>query len=245
MAGEVSGVASFPDLPDTLQAALRIERRTAPGPMFTLEASLEVPPGVTILYGPSGSGKSTLLAGIAGFESPSCGFVRCGAETLFDADRGINVPANRRHIACVFQEPALFPHLTVAQNVGYGLFRLPARERDERVESMLAALHIADLHSRRPREISGGEAQRAALARALVTSPRALLFDEPLTGLESDLKQKLMEDLRLLFEAQQIPVVYVTHDREEAAAMGERAILLDCGRITAQGDLSSVFAGGR
>lgn len=237
MAREITSPAAA----NGLHADVRVERRLAAAPAFTLEAEVHVPPGFTILYGPSGAGKSTLLGCIAGLLPPVRGRIVSGGAALFDSDRGINLPAHQRHIACVFQTPALFPHMTVAGNVAYGLFRLSPAKRAERVHGMLEALHVYELRDRHPREISGGEAQRVALARALVTSPGALLLDEPLTGLESRLKFALIEDLRRLMETRPVPALCVTHNREEAFALAERAVILEGGRVAASGSLSSIL----
>jgi molybdate transport system ATP-binding protein len=208
---------------------------TAAGPAprhpFVLDVSLEFPAGITILFGPSGAGKSTLLDCIAGLLRPDSGILRVGSEILFDSSAGIDVPAHRRRIGYVFQSLALFPHLTVEENVGYGIVHLPPAERKQRIAEILSAFHVTPLAQRKPAEISGGEAQRVELARSLVTDPRVLLLDEPMTGLDEDLKTQIIEDLRAWRTARNIPILYVTHSRTEARALGEHVVTMRSGTI--------------
>jgi molybdate transport system ATP-binding protein len=218
-----------------LKARLRKERHTAGAPSFVLDVSIEVSPGITILFGASGAGKSTLLDCVAGLERPDEGRIAIHGDVLFDSTRGIHVPAPRRRVAYVFQTLALFPHLTAEENVAYGLNDLREEEKRERVETILKAFHIEKLRKQRPSQISGGERQRIALARSLVTEPRVLLLDEPLTGLDAELKAAIVDDLRAWNAANGIPILYVTHSREEVDALGERVIALDNGRVVSAG----------
>ena len=188
-----------------------------------------------MLLGPSGGGKTTLLNCIAGFARPDTGRIALGARVLFDSDARIDMPVAERRLGYVFQNLALFPHLTVAQNVQYGIAKLPAEERRARMMTMLESFRIAHLIARKPGEISGGERQRAALARSLVTNPAALLLDEPLVALDNATKSKILDDLRAWNAAHEIPILYVTHSPEEAFALGERVVVLEGGRILAQG----------
>jgi molybdate transport system ATP-binding protein len=215
-----------------LIARIRKERR---GSSFILDVSIEVSPGITILFGPSGAGKSTLLDSVAGLARPDEGRIVAGAEVLFDSAGGIHVPAQKRRTAYVFQTLALFPHLSAEENVSYGLMDLREEERQERVEAILKAFRVEKLRKQRPGEISGGEKQRIALARSLVTEPRVLLLDEPLTGLDAELKAAIVDDLRAWNAAKGIPILYVTHSREEVDALGERVIALDNGRVASAG----------
>ena len=205
------------------------------GPAFLLDVSLEVPPGITVLFGPSGAGKSTLLDCIAGLLRPDSGRIACGDEVFLNSDSGVYVPPQRRRVAYVFQTLALFPHMTVEENSGYGLSDLPRGQREARVASALAAFRVDKLRARKPAEISGGERQRVALVRSLVTLPRVLLLDEPLTGLDAHLKSSIVDDLRAWNVAQKIPIVYVTHSREEVDSLAERVIALDHGRVISEG----------
>jgi molybdate transport system ATP-binding protein len=218
-----------------LAARIRKERRNADAPAFVLDVSVEAPSGITILFGPSGAGKSTLLDCIAGLARPDAGLIVAGGEVLFDSSGAIHLPPQRRRIAYVFQTLALFPHLSVEENVAYGLNDLRDQERDERVGEILAAFRVDKLRKQKPGEISGGEKQRIALARSLVTEPRVLLLDEPLTGLDAELKSAIVDDLRAWNAAKRIPILYVTHSREEVDALGERVIAIENGQVVSAG----------
>jgi len=221
--------------PPTLKARLRKARSGATRSSFILDIAIEIPSGITIVFGPSGAGKSTLLDCIAGLLKPDSGRIEINGEVLLDAERRTDVPPAKRKIAYVFQSLALFPHMTVEQNVAYGLADMPAPQRASRVNSMLEAFRVQHLAMRSANEISGGEQQRVALARSLATSPRVLLLDEPLTALDEGLKKSIMEDLRRWNTAQSIPILYVTHSRAEVDTLGERVIVLDQGKIISTG----------
>ena len=201
---------------------------------FVLDAAFEASAGFTMILGPSGSGKTTLLNCIAGFARPD-GRITLGARVLLDSDERIDVPVAERRLGYVFQNLALFPHLSVAQNVQYGIVKLAANERRARMMTMVESFRIAHLLSRKPGEISGGERQRVALARSLVTNPAALLLDEPLTALDNATKSKILDDLRAWNASHEIPILYVTHSPDEAFALGERVVVLEDGKILAQG----------
>jgi len=218
-----------------LTARLKLERRRASSSPFVLDVSIEIPPGFSILFGPSGAGKSTVLDCIAGLVRPDGGSITAGSEVLFDSESRVNCPPQARRVAYVFQTLALFPHMSVEENVAYGLNGLPQAERSARVEELLSAFRVEKLRARRPLEISGGERQRIALARSLVTQPRVLLLDEPLTGLDAELKAAIVDDLRAWNAAHGIPILYVTHTRDEVDALGERVIAMDHGRVVSQG----------
>jgi molybdate transport system ATP-binding protein len=202
---------------------------------FDLQVAQEFAPGITVLFGPSGAGKSTLLDCIAGLQTPDAGRITLGEEIFCDADEKISLPPQQRRIAYVFQSLALFPHLSVEENVAYGLFSNAHSRRDSRVSKILDAFHITNLRRRKPPELSGGEKQRVALARSLVTEPRVLLLDEPLTGLDAPLRRAILEDLRAWNDANRIPILYVTHNREELDAIGERVVALLQGRVLEAG----------
>jgi molybdate transport system ATP-binding protein len=232
VAGEVEAGA--------LTARVRLERRAGPSSFglpssrlasFQLDVSIAVPAGITILFGPSGAGKSTLLDCIAGLLRPNAGHIAIGETVLFDSATGTNLPPQKRAIAYVFQTLALFPRMSVEENVGYGLADLPEAERAARVRGILEAFRVEGLGKRRPDEISGGEKQRVALARSLVTQPRVLLLDEPLSGLDSELKDSILKDLRAWNAKRGIPILYVTHSRDEVGALAERVIRLEGGRV--------------
>lgn len=218
-----------------LIARIRKVRPGTVGFFFVLDVSIEVPPGITILFGASGAGKSTLLDCVAGLAQPDEGQITSGADVLFDSATRVNVPVPKRRIAYVFQTLALFPHLSAEENVAYGLNDLPEKEKRERVETILKAFRVGKLSKQKPGQISGGEKQRIALARSLVTEPHVLLLDEPLTGLDTELKAAIVDDLRAWNTAKGIPVLYVTHSRDEVDALGERVIALDNGRVVSAG----------
>jgi molybdate transport system ATP-binding protein len=202
---------------------------------FLLDVDFEVSAGFTILFGASGAGKTTVLDCLAGLSTPDPGRISVGDRLLFDSSRPTNIPTAHRRVGYVFQSLALFPHMTVEQNVAYGLAHLPHHERSSRVAALLEAFRISHLTKRKARNISGGESQRVALARTLVTDPEFLLMDEPLAALDAPTKARIIEDLREWNRVHRIPILYVTHSREEVFALGERVIVLDDGRVLAQG----------
>lgn len=218
-----------------LHARVKYGRLSADAQPFVLDVSLEAPTGFTILFGPSGAGKSTLLDCIAGLLQPYEGQIAVAGSVLFDSRARINLPPQDRGVGYVFQTPSLFPHMTVAENVAYGLQHVPPAERADRIAETLTAFRVNKLRLRRPPEISGGERRRVALARSLVTHPRVLLLDEPLSGLEANLKASILDDLRAWNAARRIPILYVTHTREEVDVLGERVIALDHGRVVTAG----------
>ena len=202
---------------------------------FTLAVDVEVPPGVTIVLGPSGAGKTTLLQLVAGLVRPDGGHIVLDGRIL--CDEHTFVPPYRRNVGMVFQEYALFPHLTVAQNVGYGLRarRIAPEEREQRVDRMLERLEIRGLARERVDELSGGQRQRVALARALVIEPDALLLDEPLSALDPDTRGRLRVELAATLRDIRLPTLFVTHDDADRAAFGERVLLLEHGRLAREG----------
>lgn len=221
------------------ELAVRVRKKLFGG--FTLDAEFQASPGFTILFGPSGAGKTTLLHCVAGLHSPDAGRVTLGGRVLFDSQSRIDVPVRHRAVGYLFQTLALFPHLTVEQNVDYGIVKIPPRERRERTSSILESFRLAHLRRRKPGEISGGERQRVALARSLVTDPAVLLLDEPLSALDAATKSSIIEDLRAWNSARGIPILYVTHSPAEAFALGERVIALASGRVLAQGTPQQVL----
>lgn len=209
--------------------------QSSSGPLFQLDVQFTIAAGFTILFGASGSGKTTVLDCIAGLQQPDSGRIAVGDVALFDARNGIDLPAHHRHIGYLFQTLALFPHMTSRQNIEYGLSSLARAVRDSRICEIAESLGIAELLQRRPSDISGGERQRVALARALVTRPRALLLDEPLTALDAVTKTRILDDLRRWNERHAVPILYVTHEREEVYALGDRVLALEAGKLIADG----------
>jgi len=200
---------------------------------FAVDVEFAVPAGVTVIFGPSGSGKTTILQCIAGLVNATSGHISIDGEPLFDSAKKLNMPAQLRHVGYVFQDLALFPHMTAAQNVAFGI-RVNGNIRKQLVFDALEKFRIAHLSTHRPNEISGGERQRVALARTLVTHPRLLLLDEPFSALDDALKQEIIADLKKWLTRNNIPVVFVTHDRSEARALGERVLLLHEGKIVGE-----------
>jgi molybdate transport system ATP-binding protein len=202
---------------------------------FDLNVHFRVDAGFTILFGASGAGKTTVLDCIAGLADPAGGRITVAGEDLYDSEKARNLPPWKRRIGYVIQDLALFPHLTAEENVAYGLHTLRADERRARSREILSAFRIEHLRGRRPAQISGGERQRVALGRALVTEPRALLLDEPLAALDRPTKSRILDDLRQWNQAHRVPILYVTHSNEEVFALGDEVIVLDAGRIVAKG----------
>ncbi len=196
---------------------------------------------VLALLGPSGSGKSTVLRLLLGFEPPTDGQIALGG-TIVSEPSHIVVPPEERNLGVVFQDLALWPHLTVRANLAFGLEArgVPRAERERRIRNALAELELSDKAERYPGALSGGEQQRAAIARALVLEPRAILMDEPLTNLDPRLKQQLLRTFRALFAERRTTVLYVTHDLREAAALTDQAAVLEQGRIVQQGTLADL-----
>ncbi|MBI3650188.1 MAG: ATP-binding cassette domain-containing protein [Acidobacteria bacterium] len=208
---------------------------------FMLDVEFEVRQGFTILFGASGSGKSTTLRAIAGILTPDAGRITIDEEIFFDAERDINVPARQRRVGYVFQNLALFPHLSARENIEFGMTGLSKADKQQRATAILTALHIAHTASRKPKEISGGEAQRVALARALSCAPKILLLDEPLSAIDEATKAGIIHDLKLINRDLRLPILYVTHSRDEAITLGERVIVMEGGRVVDDGEPLEVF----
>jgi molybdate transport system ATP-binding protein len=219
------------------------EKHFAGGPAIRVKLCRPVAAfSLTVLFGPSGSGKSTTLRCLAGLERPDWGVIRFGDEIWFDAERNIFLPPQQRRIGYLFQDYALFPHLTVEQNIAYGLGKLREAARRQRVEEISALLELAGLEDRYPRQLSGGQQQRVALARTLVCRPRLLLLDEPLSALDAPTREQLRRQLRhWLFELK-ISALLVTHDRIEALALGDYLVVFHAGRVCQSGSVQQVFS---
>ena len=208
---------------------------------FTLNVALNTSKAAIGLLGPSGAGKSMTLQMIAGLTTPDRGRIVLNDRVLFDGKTRQNLPAAQRRVGVVFQDYALFPHLTVAENVGFGLRQLSREERGDRVDRHLASMQIGDLANRYPREISGGQRQRVAIARCMATEPDAVLLDEPFAALDPHLRRQTEEQLRRALAAFRGPVVFVTHDMEEAFRFCTDLLVLDRGRVIASGPKHQLF----
>lgn len=213
-----------------LEVNLRMSFAPGKHRQFGVDVEFTAPPGVTVIFGPSGSGKTTILQCIAGLLQPDEGVISIGGECLFDSERNIDCPPQQRRIGYVFQDLALFPHMTAAENIAFGI-RVNGRRKDDMVRDILERFSVTHAAEHRPDEISGGERQRVALARALVTEPRLLLLDEPFSALDDSLKMEIMTDLKQWLNQHQIPVLLVTHDRTEAEALGGRILVLNEGKV--------------
>jgi molybdate transport system ATP-binding protein len=207
---------------------IRLTKRLAG---FTLDVAWSAGDGVAVLFGPSGAGKTLTLQCLAGLIRPDAGRIALGGRVLFDADSGIDVPPQQRRVGYVFQGYALFPHLTVADNVGFGLRDRPRVERARRVADVVQRLGLGGLERRYPRELSGGERQRVALGRALAIEPALLLLDEPLSALDAPLRRALRDELRALLSEVGTAAVVVTHDFTEAYRLADRIVVYDAGRV--------------
>ncbi len=217
---------------------VRIRKSFRGGPAF--DFALDLPPAgglVTVLFGPSGAGKTTLLRCVAGLERPDEGLVALGDTAWFDSARGVDLPPQDRRLGFLFQEYALFPHLTVAGNVTYGLARSAVAEREHRLKTLLSLFSLDGLGARFPAQLSGGQRQRVALARALAGQPRLLLLDEPLSALDEPLRIPLREELRENLVSSGVPSLVVTHDRADALALGDRMATVVDGSIRSVGSV--------
>ncbi len=201
---------------------------------FSLDVDLDIDSHITGLFGPSGAGKSTLINLIAGLDRPDHGRIELDAETLFDGTLSIDVPPHRRGVGVVFQEHRLFPHLSVKANLLYGRPR-DERQRTNEFRQVIDLLELGGLLRRRISQISGGERQRVALGRALVSQPRLLLLDEPLASLDQRLKQQIIPYLQRVRDVYATPMLYVSHDLTEILQLTDRLIVLEQGRVVGQG----------
>jgi molybdate transport system ATP-binding protein len=212
-------------------------------PSFHLDVDVDVPAtGITAVFGQSGSGKTTFLRCLAGLERSPTGFLQVGDEIWQDESRNRYEPISRRRIGYVFQEARLFPHLSVRSNLTYGFRRTPVQERRLSVDQVVEVLGISLLLDRRPHKLSGGEQQRVAIGRALLTSPKLLLLDEPLSSLDNLRKREIMPFIQRLYRELKIPIVYVTHSLHEILQLAQIVVFLRDGKTVATGPLNEVFS---
>lgn len=218
--------------------SLRLSHRFAG---FELDLAFEAGPGVTALFGRSGAGKTSVIQAVAGLLRPDQGRITAGARVLLDTGLGQSLPPHRRRIGYVFQEARLFPHLTVRQNLLYGRWFAPGPGPDS-FDRVVAMLDIAPLLARRPGALSGGEKQRVAIGRALLSAPQILLMDEPLAALDEARKAEILPYLEHLRDQTRIPILYVSHSVTEVARLAGQVILLEAGRILRAGSAAEVFS---
>jgi molybdate transport system ATP-binding protein len=222
--------------------SMSFTRRFRGGPTITADLELLADTSVTVLFGPSGSGKTTILRCLAGLDTPDEGRISVGGALWYDHAAKVNLRPQQRRVGYLFQDYALFPHLSVAGNIGYGLRHLELRSRRARISELIEAMELAGLAGRRPAELSGGQAQRVALARALAPHPRLLLLDEPLSALDGPTRIRVRTELRPLLARLDIPCLLVTHDRTEALALGDQLAVVTGGRVCQAGPVAEVFA---
>jgi len=218
--------------------AVQIEKKLAE---FTLDVSLTAGEEPLSILGPSGAGKTMLLRCIAGLEKPDRGRVALKDHVFYDSEKGIRVAARERRIGMLFQHYALFPHKTVAENIAFGLPQLPPAEQTARISGFIERMHLSGLEGRYPRDLSGGEQQRAALARAMAIEPEAMLLDEPLSALDTHLRSQMEAQLQETFAAFRRPAILVTHNIEEAYRMSKDLLVLSRGRVAAFGPKAEIL----
>lgn len=240
MGGTIETPGRFRD-PTHSEGAPGVQLRYRLG-AFELDAAFDfgAHPGVTALFGPSGAGKSTVLNAIAGLLHPEFGRIVLGGETLLDTERGIAVPARARRVGLVFQDTRLFPHLSVQANLLYGWHRASDRIGAKDIAFVISLLGLEEMLARKPRTLSGGEKSRVALGRALLMNPRALLLDEPLAALDAARKAEILPYLERLVRETKIPMLYVSHALDEVVRLADRMVVIDRGRIAAEGSLFEV-----
>lgn len=214
-------------------------RKKLPG--FDLDVRFETNGSGTGILGASGSGKSMTLRCIAGTETPDSGRITLGDRILFDSDRGINLPARARGIGMLFQHYALFPHMTAAENIGFGLNSLPKNDRNRRVEELLALVRLESMGGRYPAELSGGQQQRVAVARALSVNPDAMLFDEPFSALDDHLRGLMIREFTEILSSYHGAMLVVTHNVDEAFRLCGNLVVLDGGSVKGSGIARDVF----
>ena len=208
---------------------------------FTLRAEFVLHDQWTVLFGASGAGKTTLLRIVAGLTTPSNGSIQLGKKQILDAGRNFALPPDRREIGFVLQQAALFPHLTVRENIAFGLHRWAKSARENRTQELLDLFEIETMAERKPRHLSGGERQRVAVAQALAPRPNLLLLDEPFNALDMRSRAGLIAKVR----SAAVPVLYVSHDLVDAWQMNADAMLLDSGKIVARGETRTILAAQR
>lgn len=211
---------------------------------FAVELDAALSAHVTAVFGPSGAGKTSLLEAVAGLRHPEKGRIVLSGRVLDDAAAGVRVPPRQRAVGYVTQDDSLFPHLSVAGNLRYGAGRGAARKASLGEDRIVETLGLASLLDRRPATLSGGERRRVALGRALLSAPEILLLDEPLSGLDRPLKERVLEHLLKIKAAFPLPILYVTHEAAEVAALADEVVVLDAGRLVTRGAPADVLRGG-
>ncbi|MHC1756877.1 MAG: ABC transporter ATP-binding protein [Methanosarcina sp.] len=216
-------------------------KKKGENPSFSMNCSFDADSDFVVLFGCSGSGKTTALRCIAGLENPDAGTVKINGTVYFDSRKKVNLPPQKRKIGYMFQENALFPHMNVRQNIEFGLKGLSSTEKTDRVNEMLGLVGIEELEFAYPDELSGGQKQKVALARALAPNPEVLLLDEPFSSLDTVVRLKLRKELRDIQKRLGIPVIFITHDPVEAFTMADRMAVFEDGRVQQIGSPEDIF----
>jgi len=219
----------------------KLRKKKGEKPSFSMHCSFDADSEFAVLFGCSGSGKTTVLRCIAGLENPDAGTIRKNDILYFDSKKKINLPPQKRKIGYMFQENALFPHMNVRQNIEFGLKGLSSIEKNDQVNEMLGLVGIEELEFAYPDELSGGQKQKVALARALAPNPEVLLLDEPFSALDTVVRLKLRKELRTIQKKLGIPVIFITHDPVEAFTMADRMAVFDNGRVQQLSSPEEVF----
>ncbi len=209
---------------------------------FTLNVAFDAPTGITALYGPSGTGKTTVINAVSGLLTPQKGHISLSGETLYDSDARINLPVHKRHLGYVFQDGRLFPHLSVRQNLTYGQRYSRPNVESPSLDDVADLLDITGLLGRRPGSLSGGEKQRVAIGRALLSRPRMLLMDEPLAALDPARKEEILPYLEKMRDHTRIPILYVSHSVAEVARLATWVVVLEKGRVAMSGPAETVLS---
>lgn len=224
-----------------LEACIKMRLGTVRENPFSVDVEIRDSSGVTVLFGPSGAGKTSILRAVAGILRPEEGRIVLNGKVLFDSSQGVNLPAENRRIGYVFQDRLLFPHLTAEQNILYGLRDHGRQSGRRQVRELLAMLGVENMSRCYPSELSGGEQQRIALARALATEPSIMLLDEPLSAVDVALRTRLLEEISAIQKKSRIPFLYVTHNHSEAVRLGDVMYVVDKGRVVQKGAPLEIF----
>ena len=219
---------------------VNIEKRLNEDKRISTKLMIPIDSSWTVIFGPSGAGKSTILRIMAGLDRPDKGLIKFGEETWEDTENQIFIPPQKRPVGLLFQDFALFPHMTVENNIIYNL-SLPKEEKQKRLRELISLFNLQGLEKRKPSSLSGGEKQKVAIARTVIRMPELLLLDEPLSSLDLPTREKLQKELKKILKKLRIPTIFVTHDRTEAIIMGDRIAVINDGKVVQMGEVNDVF----
>lgn len=219
---------------------VNIEKRLNEDKRISTKLMIPIDSSWTVIFGPSGAGKSTILRIMAGLDRPDKGLIKFGEETWEDTENQIFIPPQKRPVGLLFQDFALFPHMTVENNIIYNL-SLPKEEKQKRLMELISLFNLQGLEKRKPSSLSGGEKQKVAIARTVIRMPELLLLDEPLSSLDLPTREKLQKELKKILKKLRIPTIFVTHDRTEAIIMGDRIAVINDGNVVQMGEVNDVF----